>query len=244
MFERPARSREAIQVLSDYSPAPQATAPPPAPSPPSARLVAPPHAPRERSQLGRLTASTVVLALGITGLLDLSGVAVSGGFYVAIPLAIIGVGLVIAAVYGRARWLIAPGIVLTLALGVVTLAEKVGDTNGSVTWRPVTVDQLDRTYAIDVGDAVLDLSALSFDGRRYSVSLDVGLGDLTVIVPGDVDVRVDARIDVGSASVLGTTWSGIGQPVRTVSDNGADGPGGGSLIIDATVDVGNLEVRR
>jgi len=37
---------------------------------------------------------------------------------------------------------------------------------------------------------------------------------------------------------------GIGQSTRTVNDNGVDGPGGGELVIRASVDVGNVEVRR
>ena len=78
----------------------------------------------------------------------------------------------------------------------------------------------------------------------YALSVEVGLGNLTVIVPANVDVRADARVDVGDATVFGTTWGGIGQPARTVEDDGTDGPGGGTLVIDATVDVGNLEVRR
>jgi len=51
-------------------------------------------------------------------------------------------------------------------------------------------------------------------------------------------------VDVGNANVLGTQWNGIGQSGRSVVDNGADGPGGGQLTINAFVDVGNLEVRR
>jgi hypothetical protein len=46
------------------------------------------------------------------------------------------------------------------------------------------------------------------------------------------------------ATQPGQQWSDIGQPQRSVSDNGPDGPGGSKLVIRATVDVGDLEVRR
>jgi hypothetical protein len=186
----------------------------------------------------------IVLALGLMGLLDLSGVPVPGGLYVAVPLTVVGVALVIGAWYGRARWLIALGVVLTLALGIVAATDDLPGERGTVTWRPPGIDQLDRTYRVDIGDAMLDLSAVDFADLSYALSVEVGLGNLTVIVPANVDVRADARVDVGDATVFGTTWGGIGQPARTVEDDGADGPGGGTLVIDATVDVGNLEVRR
>jgi hypothetical protein len=154
--------------------------------------------------------------------------------------------LLVGAWYGRARWLAALGLVLTVALGISTATEAVTTTtnNEPVAWAPTSVDQLDRSYAVDVGSAVLDLSAVDFAGQAHTVTVDVGLGDLTVIVPATVDVRVDAHVDVGNADVFGTHWSGIGQSPRTVVDEGTDGPGGGTLVVHATTDVGNLEVRR
>ena len=43
---------------------------------------------------------------------------------------------------------------------------------------------------------------------------------------------------------LGQSWAGSTAPQRTVTDNGADGAGGGDLDVKATVDVGDLEVGR
>jgi hypothetical protein len=248
-------SQEAIEVL-DYSTAPPARPPAPPPTgpppigppptglPPTGLPPGPSSVPAERSRLGGLAVSATALALGVLGLLDLSGISIRGGFYLAVPLALVGTALVIGAFVGRARWLIAPGIVLALFLGVATTVNDVNEANGSVTWRPAGAEQLERSYTIDVGNATLDLSAVDFSGQRHAVSVGVDLGDLTVIVPAAVDVRVDARVDVGTAEVFGSTWDGIGQPARVVEDDGADGPGGGTLLLAATVDVGNLEVRR
>jgi hypothetical protein len=197
-----------------------------------------------RSRLGGLAVSLILLAVGVIGLLDLSGVAVSGGIYLAVPLAAVGAALVVGAWYGRARWLIVPGVVLTVALGIATAVGTVTTNRQSVMWRPANVDQLEQTYAIDLGDAVLDLSKVDFAGGSYAVSVENQIGNLTVIVPATVDVRADARVDVGNADVLGTHWAGIGQATRTVTDDGVDGPGGGTLVIHAATDVGNVEVRR
>jgi predicted membrane protein len=103
---------------------------------------------------------------------------------------------------------------------------------------------LDRTYTLGLGSALLDLSGLDFAGRAESVDVSVDVGDLTIIVPPDVDVRAEATVDVGNVTLFGTSWGGIGQSTRTITDLGVDGPGGGELTIRGTVDVGDLEVRR
>jgi hypothetical protein len=199
---------------------------------------------RASSSLGGVVVSLALVAVGVLGLLDLAGVRVIASAYLAVPLAVTGLGLVIAAWYGRARWLIAIGTVLLVALGVTATAESLSGLDRSTTWRPTSIDQLDSTYTIGIGNAVLDLSGLDFAGQRRAIEVTVDVGDLTIIVPPDVDVRAEARVDVGNATLFGTNWGGIGQAVRTVTDLGGDGPGGGDLVINASVDVGNLEVRR
>jgi hypothetical protein len=208
----------------------QPTAPPPVPSP--------------HPRLGRLVLSAAAVALGVLALVDLAGAAVPGSAYLAVPLAVVGVGLVVGGWRGRARWLIALGAVLTVVLILATAAEKVSTTEQSVTWRPTALAQLDRTYTIGVGNAVLDLSAVDFTGTSQAVDVDVRIGNLTIIVPPTVDVRANVQVNVGNATVFGTSWSGIGQSERTVSDDGTDGPGGGALVVRAAVDVGDVEVRR
>jgi predicted membrane protein len=113
-----------------------------------------------------------------------------------------------------------------------------------MTWRPTTVEQLEGTYHIDAGNAVLDLSAVDFTGRSEAVEVSVSVGDLTIIVPPTVDVKITSEVNIGNSVVFGQQWSGINQSQQTVTDNGADGPGGGALTIEATVSVGDLEVRR
>ncbi len=188
--------------------------------------------------------STVALALGVLGLVDLAGAPIAGTAYLAVPLTVVGVGLVVGAWYGRARGLIALGAALSILLGAGAATENVAAADQPVRWRPTSIEQLDRNYTIDLGSAVLDLSALDFTGRSEAVEIHVGVGDLTVIVPPNVDVRMQVRVDVGNATVFSTRWGGIGQSERTLTDEGTDGPGGGELTLQATVDVGDVEVRR
>jgi hypothetical protein len=188
--------------------------------------------------------SIAIIAVGLLGLLDLTGTPIVASAYVAVPLTVIGAGLVIGAWFGRARWLIAVGAVLCVALGITTASEQLNGVRRSADWRPTSIEQLDSRYTIGIGNAMLDLSLLDFAGYSKTVEVSVDVGDLTIIVPPNVDVRAETSVDVGDATVFGTNWGGIGQSTRTVTDNGADGPGGGELVIRATVDVGNVEVRR
>jgi phage shock protein PspC (stress-responsive transcriptional regulator) len=221
------------------------------------RTPPPPKPPRERSRLGRVVMSLVCLALGALAAVDLADRSIPGTAYLAVALGVIGLGLVVGAWLGRARWLIFPGLVLTFVLAIASTVGTLrapwdggpwtvgaAGTRGNVTWTPASVAALDDRYVVDVGNGTLDLSKVDF--RDHSVSLDVhvDLGNLVVILPPEVDVDVSAAVDGGSADVLGQHWDGLGNDRRSVRDNGADGPGGGNLRLNATVDLGKLEVHR
>jgi hypothetical protein len=196
--------------------------------------------------LGRLIFAAVLLTVGIMAMVDLAGATFPAGAYLAVPLAVVAVGLLVGAWYGRARALIALGVILAVPLVIVTSVERWELTNvgGNVTWRPAGVEQLTDAYSLDVGNGVLDLSGLDFTGRNDQIEARVDIGNLTVILPSTVDAEVRAQVDVGNANVFGKQWNGIGQSEQTVVDVGSDGPGGGQITITASVDVGDLEVRR
>jgi hypothetical protein len=236
----PTKTMTAVPVAPTGPPATPIN-PPPIPTP-----ARPPGPAREpRSALSRFVLSLAVLATGVLGLIDLSGAKVAASAYVAVPLAIVGAGLIARAWYGRGWSLAIIGAVLTLALVVVTAAEQahVVATRSS-TWRPLTVAQVDTNYSADVGDTTLDLSSVDFAGQTKDVQITLGAGNLTVRLPSNVDVRAEVQVNVGNAVVFGETWGGIGQSRHTVTDLGSDGPGGGNLVLRATLNVGNVEVRR
>lgn len=193
--------------------------------------------------LGRTVLSAIALAVGLLAIVDLSGASIPAIGYIALPLAITGLGLIVGTWVGRARWLIVVGALLSIALGIGAMVDS-ADAKGDVSWRPASIQQLENRYHIDIGNAVLDLSAVSFTGEQKSIDVSVEAGNLTVILPPKVDVRLQAQVGIGNANVFGSTWDGIRQPVHNFSDEGVDGPGGGQLTIQAAVDVGNLEVRR
>ncbi|PTA44418.1 PspC domain-containing protein [Micromonospora sp. RP3T] len=218
------------------------------PAPPPVRPPRPPKRPKERSPLGAITFSLIFLALGLVAMLDLLGVfPVSAAGYFAAALATIGLGLLVGTWFGRARWLIALGLVTAAALGVATVAEsydRVRGIDGNVTWAPTDRRDLADRYENNLGDAVLDLRAIDFDRQDIQVTVDVNLGNATVVVPANVDVTTVADVNAGDASVFGRHTGGLSGRRWESTDAGADGPGGGKLRLYVHVNAGNLEVTR
>jgi phage shock protein PspC (stress-responsive transcriptional regulator) len=221
------------------------------PQPPSGRRPPRPLAPRPRrprSKLGRLTFSLALIVIGILIAIDLAVRPLPTNAYLAAGLSVVALGLIIGAWFGRARGLIALGIILSIALTSVAGVSRLdqGWRGGTITYAPTSVRQVERDYRDDTGDVRLDLTKVDFASEPGPVNLDsrVDIGSLTILVPPNVDVVVDAKVDVGNADVLGRNWGGLGLDARTVEDNGADGVGGGTLHIAARVDLGNLEVSR
>ena len=69
---------------------------------------------------------------------------------------------------------------------------------GDRTWRPATVADLRSEYRLGIGDAELDLTRLDLtDAGRLRVEVRQGVGDLTIVVPDDVVVLVDADVQGG-----------------------------------------------
>jgi hypothetical protein len=183
--------------------------------------------------------------------LNLAGFNIPPLAFFAVALGLIGVALILGTWVGRARWLVIPGIVLALALGGGAAATVDGawptwtHNTGTVTWAPASIAALQHEYRLGVGDATLDLSSLDFsEAGPVDIVTSVNLGSLKVIVPSNVDVTVDATVNVGDARVFQEQWDGLGQPPRTVTNLGPDGAGGGQLHLTTFVHTGDLEVSR
>ncbi|GLZ59332.1 PspC domain-containing protein [Micromonospora sp. NBRC 107095] len=222
------------------SPTPAA---PPPPKPPK-----PPKRPKERSPLGAVTFSLIFLVLGLVALLDLLDVfAISASAYFAAALTTIALGLLVGTWFGRARWLIALGLVTAAALGTATVAEsydRIRGVDGAVTWAPTDYRDLADRYENSFGDAVLDLRGIDFAKRESQVTVAVNFGQATVVVPPNVDVTTVADVNAGDATIFGNRSGGLDGRLRESTDLGADGPGGGTLRLYIHVNAGNLEVTR
>jgi phage shock protein PspC (stress-responsive transcriptional regulator) len=272
-YSVPRRDRRSAQFTAPYPPAgpypaagPAADVPPgyqpafaphgpygPPPPPPAAPPVAfrPPRPPKEHSRLSGLIFSVGLLVLGVMGLLDIGGIYdIPVGAYFAAALAVIGLGLLIGSVVGRARGMIFLGLVLSLLLSMAGFAKDFtwdGGPNGGgdITWTPQTFGELQDTYRHQAGSAQLDLRKLDFNGHDTTIHLKMQLGDLSVVVPPNVDVTANTDIRFGNATVFDRDANGIRIKNFEVTDLGEDNAvGGGQLHLDIQVSAGNAEVYR
>ncbi|MDT7539855.1 MAG: hypothetical protein QOI82_3440 [Actinomycetota bacterium] len=240
------RERQGRPLAPAYLPAASdpVTGPPPvpawsAPPPPMVRV------PRERSRLGLTTVSLTALVSGILVWSSLDGAdALTPGRITAIALMMIGAGLVIGTWFGRARWLVAVGLLLSIAVGGAFAADAAGATlKGGVGERSWVVGQggAEQSYTLGVGEARLDLTQLPADGSHLVVHAKVSLGHLVVIVPDDVPIRVHAKLRIGQISEFGSSLvNGNGTLERTRTYGPAGDP---RVEVEATMGTGEIEVQ-
>ncbi len=126
----------------------QPAAPPPPPPPPRPR--------KPPSILGRLTIAVALVAIGVVALLDVTGVlAPTAMHYLGIGLGVIALGLLVGSFWGRAKWLVIPGLLLLPLLLAARFSELTWDysyTNQVI--RPLEVDDLLPEYRADSGSLV------------------------------------------------------------------------------------------
>jgi phage shock protein PspC (stress-responsive transcriptional regulator) len=222
---------------------------PPAPVPPTVSVPPPvpaaPRAPRPRSRLGASTFFVVLLALGALAAVDALGGDVPLPAYPATVVAGAGLGLLIGTWYGRARGLIALGLLGALALPPTAFAEEFhgGFVHGTRTIAPATAGELLPTYDFRGGEVRLDLSRLDLTGQEARSTVHLGAGELIVTVPATTDVTVHVKLNAGQYETFDAQDGGIDLS-RTVRDEGPDGPGGGMLDLTIRQGVGHVEIRR
>ncbi|GAA1921361.1 hypothetical protein GCM10009815_15100 [Nocardioides marmoribigeumensis] len=193
------------------------------------------------------TLALVALGLGVLGLLDSNGHAVPDAGYAALALAIVGGMLVVGSFFGRAGGLVLLGLVSLVALGATAVGEPTYHGSRDVTVRPTTTSQLRSSYSVPAGRIEIDLTDLSepsaLAGR--TISADVNAGEIVVIVPGDVDVDVDAEVRYGGAidTPDGLTHDGWGTDVRRTYE-GPPSVTGAPLTLHLDAAFGHIDVRR
>jgi hypothetical protein len=112
---------------------------------------------------------------------------------------------------------------------------------GERIWQPTSFRELDPRYSLSAGDAVLDLSQLKFGATERELEVDVAFGELLVVVPEDVPVTVDGRVQGGEMNLFDRVSSGWDNEQVTTSEGSSDI---GGLELDAEVGFGQLTVRR
>ncbi|MFC3689067.1 PspC domain-containing protein [Aquipuribacter hungaricus] len=135
-------------------------------------------------------------------------------------------------------------VLLAVVAALLVPSWRTSQVAGERTWAPDDVREARLGGSVGLGDGYLDLSGLEDlpSGAAVEVPVRVGIGELTVLVPEGMDVRVDAGAVVGGTRV-GEDGTGDGE-----SDGGlaldrrlldADDP---QVVVDAFVGIGTVVV--
>jgi hypothetical protein len=192
--------------------------------------------------------SLIVLGLTLSGLgvAQALGVAIPLAGYVAAALLVIGLTLVAATWLGMARGLLPLGILLAIAVVIITAA-------GPALRAPVaTASNYAYTNVADLpaaGDSE-DFGELSVDLSRLAMTSDatysahVDLGRLEITVPKDANVLINYRADVGEVRAYGVDVQAGSDLSGQIPDQRPTQPRQHTLTLDLSVDAGNIEVQR
>lgn len=234
----------------------------PAYGPGSAGGYVPPS--RPRSYLGLVALSASILVAGILGMIGVffRPTVDFGGVIVTSMLLVLGIAMIVGAWYGRARWLAFFAVPLVLiSMGAIAAQNVLDNPGGSGQvsvgtrqWNvtPQDVGNEPLSYQVTAGDATLDLTALTANRSttaptRVTISARVGLGQLIVRIPADMQLNLDASLRAGQVLLPGET-----QPTHDGTDISVQktlAPTAGTqpayiVTLDANLGAGNLEVHR
>ena len=234
-LEPPLQPEPASTVLLE-----PATRPPTAPSPQWAPPV--PRRRRERSPLGWLVLGALLVIEGIVIALDMAGAfGLSLAQYLAIPIAGIGIGLLVGAWYGRARWLTLLGILLVpfvLAASLIEVPFEGGFADLFI--RPTSAAAVQPEYRLVGGELILDLRRVTPAAEPISIEASVVMGELLVLVDPGTPLEVTARVGAGDLTVLDQTFAGVRvEATRTI---GRPTEGNAVLRLDLETSIGAVLV--
>jgi phage shock protein PspC (stress-responsive transcriptional regulator) len=204
--------------------------------PPSPALTTPVRV-RPRPFLTPVTISLLLLGAGVAGLVGMS-------LQTFLALALLGVGAVmlLGSRWGRARGLLAVGLLLTAAATATSVTDvSFAGGMGDRTYHPTAVAQI-RPYRLGLGELTIDLSDIELTGTE-TVKARVGVGSLTVLVPSDIRVVADTHVGLGQVTAFGRSQDG--SDVDEVFQRPADREAARELRLDLDAGIGeiNVEVR-
>jgi phage shock protein PspC (stress-responsive transcriptional regulator) len=138
---------------------------------------------------------------------------------------------------------IAAGTILALTLVAAAVFASIfhvhlGRGVGERSYVVAGAQDLHRNYRLGIGDLTVDLGNVRFAEGETHVGTRVDVGNLQVIVPQNVALRVHGDAQLGQVEVLGQTADG-----RNV-DKKLEQAGKRVLVLDAHVGVGKVSVTR
>ena len=155
----------------------------------------------------------------------------------ALPLAILGGGLLLGAIFGRARWTIflgLPLISLVLVSSLIPTSITGRYHNRRVT--PRTAAQVQTNYEQSGGTVIFDLTKLRRGQHPAPIHVTIGIGNIQVLVPKGSSMDITASVGLGSIVMPSGNVDGLG-----VSDELHRG-GADPIVMTLESGIGNVYV--
>jgi phage shock protein PspC (stress-responsive transcriptional regulator) len=196
-----------------------------------------PRAPRERAWLGWLTVGLAMTGTGIAAITRDAHTAMTVVF--AVPLAILGAGLLAGTIAGRARWTILLGLPLIPLVAVTTIlpVSPFGDRSSIYVHAKIGRELL-PSYVRAGGNLVFDLERLPLAENTGPVSATVAVGEIQVWVPPCRGVTVTAHAGAGWLRLYRRDVVGLDVHDRIAL------PGSNPIEFQLDVGIGSISVTR
>ena len=197
----------------------------------------------------------IVVALGLLTLASLL-YAEREGFYdgpvllttAAAVVILCGIGIAVSGLLGRTSGgLGAIALITILVVAPVTAAadfsfDPDGAFAGDGRFTPRTVEAAEDGYSWMVGDVTIDLTELP-PGTAMDIPLDMGAGDVLVIVPEDEAYTARVRVGAGDMNWLGeTVVSGVGNGWQTFDSEAVEAGAEPTMELEINIGAGKLTV--
>ncbi|GAA2230188.1 MULTISPECIES: PspC domain-containing protein [Kitasatospora] len=158
----------------------------------------------------------------------------------------LGVSMLVAAKFGRARGLLVPALALTVLLtGLSGSRATLESSFGDRVWAPASASELQSGYALAAGNAQLDLSGVDPAGGTLSTTIRMGGGDLEVTVPSDVEVHLTVRNGIGNIQTPNSEAdSGIGNNRDFVIHPTNGQKSRGTVDLTVKLGIGDIQVEQ
>ncbi|MDN5748192.1 MAG: PspC domain-containing protein [Pseudonocardia sp.] len=219
---------------------------------------APPPPPERRLPVTAVTLALALLAGGMTALLILTTGTMSPSslpIVLGVVLAVLGLGLLAGSLLHAGRGIVPVAVLVGLLTWGTVAAPLEGWPPGGVgefRVAPATVAAVQPSYSRSAGEFELDLTALDLNTLAPTAgsttplrtSVDLGAGEVRVLVPADADVTFTGTAGFGRVAFADRESEGPGAALR-VTDLGDDGVRSGRpLEITIEAGAGDVEVRR
>uniref|UniRef100_UPI0020280716 LiaF domain-containing protein n=1 Tax=Actinotalea sp. C106 TaxID=2908644 RepID=UPI0020280716 len=162
-----------------------------------------------------------------------------------------GLAIIISGLRGRTSGslgaLAVLGILVLLPLSAVERSSWTWNSSstafGDLVHTPRTVAEAEAGYSLGAGEARIDLTELPSSRDPIEVTVDVGAGQVTVVVPEGGDVLGEVQVFAGEVDWLGqsTTRVGGGTTSTYESDSVAEGAEA-ELVLEISVGAGSVRV--